>query len=67
VEGSLAPATAASLSAFHRSRIGRNWIVVSAAGSVDEDELLAEVERRFGDMVLFPARGTFASHHARRP
>ena len=48
---SLAPATAASLSAFHRSLYAADRIVVSASGAVDEDALLAQVERQFGDMV----------------
>jgi predicted Zn-dependent peptidase len=48
---SLAPATAASLSAFHSSLYAADRIVVSASGAVDEDALLAEVERQFTDMV----------------
>jgi predicted Zn-dependent peptidase len=48
---SLAPATAASLSAFHASLYAADRIVVSASGAVDEDALLAEVERQFADMV----------------
>ena len=46
----LAPATAARLSAFHRSLYAADRIVVSASGAVDEDALLAEVERQFADM-----------------
>ena len=47
---SIAPATAATLSAFHRSLYAADRIIVSAAGAVDEDTLLAEVEKRFADM-----------------
>ena len=48
---SIAPATAATLSAFHQGLYAADRIIVSAAGAVDEDALLAEVERRFGDMI----------------
>ena len=65
---SLAPANAASLAAFHRSLYAADRIVVSAAGAVDEDALLAEVERRFGDMVAVareaPSPATMLGDHA---
>ncbi len=46
---SLAPATCTALSAFHQGLYAADRIVVSAAGAVDEDELLALTEAAFGD------------------
>lgn len=46
---SIATATVADLAAFHRALYPPERIVVSAAGAVDEDELLALTERHFGD------------------
>ncbi len=45
----LAPATPASVAAFRSLLYAPDRIVISAAGAVDEDELLAEAERHFGD------------------
>lgn len=45
----LAPATAQTLSAFHRSLYSADRIIISAAGAVDEDELLRHAEALFGD------------------
>jgi predicted Zn-dependent peptidase len=42
-------ATAATLGAYHRTLYASDRIVVSAAGAVDEDELLALAEAAFGD------------------
>ncbi len=42
-------ATAAALGAYHRALYDPERIVISAAGAVDEDELLALVEARFAD------------------
>ncbi len=42
-------ATAATLSAYHRTLYASDRIVVSAAGAVDEDELLALAQAAFGD------------------
>jgi predicted Zn-dependent peptidase len=42
-------AMAATLSAYHRTLYASDRIVVSAAGAVDEDELLALAEAAFGD------------------
>jgi predicted Zn-dependent peptidase len=42
-------ATAATLGAYHRALYASDRIVVSAAGAVDEDELLALAEAAFGD------------------
>ena len=47
---SLAPATRDTLSAFHRGLYAPDRLVVSAAGAVDEDELLRLAEALFGDM-----------------
>ncbi len=42
-------ATAATLSAYHQTLYASDRIVVSAAGAVDEDELLALAQAAFGD------------------
>ncbi len=44
-------ATAAALSAYHRTLYASDRIVVSAAGAVDEDELLTLAQAGFGDAV----------------
>ena len=46
---SIGTATVADLATFHRALYAPGRIVVSAAGAVDEDELLALAERWFGD------------------
>jgi predicted Zn-dependent peptidase len=46
---SLKPATAQSLSDFHRALYSPERIVISAAGAVDEDALLRQVEALYGD------------------
>jgi predicted Zn-dependent peptidase len=46
---SLAPATAETLGVFHRGLYAADRIVVSAAGAVEEGELLKAVEAAFGD------------------
>ena len=46
---SLATATPDALAAYHRALYAPERIVVSAAGAVDEDELLALSEAAFGD------------------
>jgi predicted Zn-dependent peptidase len=48
---SLKPATVSALSAFHRRLYAPERMVVSAAGQVDEDQILALAERWFGDAV----------------
>ena len=48
-DASIAAADKASLSEFHAGLYAPDRIVVSAAGAVDEDELLALAERAFGD------------------
>ncbi|MFI4975930.1 MAG: M16 family metallopeptidase [Caulobacterales bacterium] len=48
-ETSIATAEAASLEAWRASLYAPDRLVVSAAGAVDEDELLALTERFFGD------------------
>jgi predicted Zn-dependent peptidase len=63
-------ATAATLSAYHRALYASDRIVVSVAGAVDEDELLALAETGFGDAtppdrsaacgVVAPQTGVFA-------
>jgi predicted Zn-dependent peptidase len=66
---SLAPATRAALSAFHQSLYAADRIVVSAAGAVDEDELLALTDAAFGDArppaepLARPAAAAFAGGH----
>jgi predicted Zn-dependent peptidase len=66
---SLAPATRDSLSAFHHGLYAADRIVVSAAGGVDEDELLALTEAAFGDArapaepLARPAPAAFAGGH----
>jgi predicted Zn-dependent peptidase len=64
-------ATTATLSAYHGALYASDRIVVSAAGTVDEDELLALAEAAFGDAatptpapacgVEAPGDGVFAS------
>ena len=49
---SLAPATRATLSDFHRGLYGADRIVVSAAGAVDEGELLRLAKAAFGDATV---------------
>lgn len=66
---SLAPATRDALSAFHQGLYAPDRIVVSAAGAVDEDELLRLAEALFGDMapnpgLPKPTAPTFAAGHA---
>ena len=48
-EASVGGATANALAAWRALLYAPDRIVVSAAGAVDEDELLAEVERAFGE------------------
>jgi predicted Zn-dependent peptidase len=63
---SIGPATVQTLSAYHRALYAPDRIVVSAAGAVDEDELLALAERHFGDArapaeaMAEPVTATFA-------
>ena len=45
----IATATVRTLGAYHAALYAPDRIVVSAAGAVDEDDLLALVERHFGD------------------
>lgn len=67
---SLAPATRAALSDFHQGLYAADRIVVSAAGAVDEDELLALTEAAFGDArapaeaLPRPEDAVFAGGHA---
>ncbi len=66
---SLAPAKRDTLSAFHRGLYAPDRIVVSAAGAVDEDELLRLTEALFGDMrgdpgLPAPTAPTFRGGHA---
>ena len=67
---SLAPATRDALSAFHQGLYAADRIVVSAAGAVDEDELLALTEAAFGDLrapseaLPRPEGAAFAGGHA---
>ena len=61
---SLKHADGKTLSAFHRSLYSSDRIVVSAAGAVDEDRLLAEVEARFGDMTPVPRAEPAAARFA---
>jgi predicted Zn-dependent peptidase len=66
----IAGATAATLGAFHRTLYAPDRIVISAAGAVDEDELLALAQAGFGDAtppdraaacgVKAPEAGVFA-------
>ena len=64
------PATRDALSAFHQGLYAADRIVVSAAGAVDEDELLALTEAAFGDArapdepLPRPTSATFAGGHA---
>ena len=50
-DASVGAAGRETLSAFHAGLYAADRIVVSAAGAVDEDELLALAERAFGDAV----------------
>lgn len=66
---SLAPARRETLSAFHRALYGPDRLVVSAAGAVDEEELLRLAEALFGDMRVEgglppPTAPVFAGRHA---
>ncbi len=67
---SLTPATAETLGVFHRGLYAADRIVVSAAGAVDEDELLALTEAAFGDgrapdrPLNRPSPAAFAGGHA---
>jgi predicted Zn-dependent peptidase len=67
---SLAPATRGALSAFHQGLYAADRIVVSAAGGVDEDQLLALTEAAFGDArapakaLSRPEQAAFAGGHA---
>jgi predicted Zn-dependent peptidase len=67
---SLAPATAETLGVFHRGLYAADRIVVSAAGAVDEDELLALTEAAFGDArapdqpLARPTPAAFAGGHS---
>ena len=53
---SIGGATRDTLSAFHRGLYAPERLVVSAAGALDEDELLALAEAAFGDMTPGSAR-----------
>lgn len=66
---SLKPATRATLDAFHRGLYAPDRLVVSAAGAIDEDELLRLAESLFGDMtadveLAEPTAPVFAGAHA---
>ena len=52
---SIAPATSESLGDWRAALYGPESLVISAAGAVDEDELLALAERDFGDTPRAPA------------
>jgi predicted Zn-dependent peptidase len=65
---SLKPATREALSAFHHGLYAPDRLVVSAAGAVDEDELIRLAEALFGDMAADatlpePTPPTFAGLH----
>ena len=65
---SLKPATRDALSVFHRALYAPDRLVVSAAGAIDEDELIQLSETLFGDMAAGgglpePAPPTFAAGH----
>jgi predicted Zn-dependent peptidase len=51
---SIGAATVETLSAYHAALYAPDRIVVSAAGAVDEDELLGLAERCFGDAAMPP-------------
>ena len=55
-DASIGEATAATLSAWHRALYDPSRIVVSAAGAVDEDELLRLTEAAFGSAAPPPDR-----------
>ena len=65
---SIAPATRETLEAWRAALYGPERLVVSAAGAVDEDELLALAERHFGSAVQGPtteaAAAVFTGGHA---
>ena len=66
---SLKPARRDTLDAFHRGLYAPDRLVVSAAGAIDEDELLRLAEALFGDMpdnagLPAPTAPTFAGGHA---
>ncbi len=66
---SLAPARRDALSVFHRGLYAPGRLVISAAGAVDEDELLRLAEALFGDMepgagLAPPTPPRFAAGHA---
>jgi len=67
---SLAPATREGLGAFHAGLYAAERIVISAAGAVHEDELLALAEAAFGDArapsspLDRPTPAAFAGGHA---
>ena len=61
---SLAPVTTVALGAYHRALYAPHRIVVSAAGALDEDELLGLAQAAFGDAAevsdsLSPAPARF--------
>ena len=66
---SLAPATADRLGQFHRGLYASDRIVISAAGAVEEGELLRLVETAFGDArapdqpLARPEPGAFEGGH----
>jgi predicted Zn-dependent peptidase len=66
----LKPATPLSLGRFHKGLYGPDRIVVSAAGAVEEEALLALAEAAFGDAAPSadplqpPAGAVFAGGHA---
>jgi predicted Zn-dependent peptidase len=67
---SLAPARRTTLSAFHQALYAPDRLVVSAAGAIDEDELLRLAEALFADMPtragpLAPTAPAFLGQHAR--
>jgi predicted Zn-dependent peptidase len=53
----LAPATPQSLGAYHRHLYAADRLIVSAAGAVDPDRLLALAEQAFGDMEAASGAG----------
>lgn len=67
----LAGASASSLGAFHRGHFSADRIIVSAAGALDEDELLALADTFFGGAAagatpkMAGERPIFAGGHAR--
>ena len=57
---SIGPATPETLNAWRTTLYGPESLVISAAGAVDEDQLLALAERDFGDLTAQPAQGLAA-------